>query len=73
LEYGLVPADIALEQFQQKYAAVLRLELRKNEELESFCVSVKNGSALAALEMPGRTTRLLAAHIVPSDGAGVVA
>ncbi|WP_448112469.1 hypothetical protein [Mesorhizobium amorphae] len=68
----MVLADIALEQFQQKYA-VLRLELHKKEEFESLRVSVKNGSALAALEMPGRTTRPLAPHIVPSGGASLIA
>jgi type VI secretion system protein ImpH len=35
-----------LEQFQQKCAAVLRPELRKNEEIEHFRDSEKNGNAL---------------------------
>jgi len=35
-----------LEQFQQKCAAVLRPELRKNKEIEHFRDSKKNGDAL---------------------------
>ncbi|QAZ43989.1 hypothetical protein C1M53_14600 [Mesorhizobium sp. Pch-S] len=38
----------SLGQFQQKCAAVLRLELRNNKELERFRVSVKNGNALTS-------------------------
>ncbi|MGO4836640.1 hypothetical protein AB4144_30780, partial [Rhizobiaceae sp. 2RAB30] len=36
----------ALEQFQQKCAAVLRPELRENKELERFRDSEKSGNAL---------------------------
>ncbi|RWX08016.1 hypothetical protein EHI47_35360 [Rhizobium leguminosarum] len=42
-----------LEQFQQKCAAVLRPELRKNKAIERFRDSEKNGNALGELIRPG--------------------
>jgi hypothetical protein len=49
----------ALEQIQQKCAAVLRLELHENKEIENFRDSKKNGNAL------GRAQRLVAKR--PAD------
>ncbi|HXV32035.1 MAG TPA: NAD-dependent epimerase/dehydratase family protein, partial [Sinorhizobium sp.] len=43
--YGMTSSPV-LEQFQQKCAAVLRLELRKNKEIERFRDSEKSGNAL---------------------------
>lgn len=40
------PLPVRLEQFQEKCAAVLRPELRKNKEIERFRGSKKSESAL---------------------------
>jgi hypothetical protein len=39
----------ALEQFQQKRAAVLRPELRRNKSIDRFRDSKKSGNALAGI------------------------
>jgi hypothetical protein len=72
LEYGLVPAEIALEQFQQKCAAFSRLELRKNKGPERFRVSVKNGNVPVAL-VSRKPVRFVAMRMVLPTGASVAA
>ncbi|MGO4834993.1 hypothetical protein AB4144_22320 [Rhizobiaceae sp. 2RAB30] len=48
-----------LEQFQQKCAAVLRPELRKNKELEHFRDSEKSGIALTGRSSVPKTTQFV--------------
>ena len=38
--------NVMPEQFQEKWVAVFRLDLRRNRSLERFRVSVKDGNAL---------------------------